>query len=111
MGGASPPTIWVFSLRARETVSLELLAQRGLQDLAGRRMRNTVDERDVVGHPPLSDLAIHEFQDVFPCCLLPLFELDDEQGTLVPFGMMHADHGSFRDRRVADGEIFQVDRG
>src|ERR1700743_2091389 len=86
----------------REAVALELLAQRCLQDLAGRSMRNTVNECDVVGHPPFGDLAVHEFQDLLARGLLPVLELYDQKRPLVPFGMMHADHGGFPRRRGAD---------
>ena len=94
----------------RETVALELLAQRGLQDLAGRGVRNAVDENDIIGHPPFGDLAVHEFQDVLARRLLAGLELDDQERTLVPFGMIDADHGRFRDRGVGDREVFQIDR-
>src|ERR1700722_9701237 len=96
--------------RSRETVRLELVAQRGLEDLAGRGVWNALDEGDVVRHPPFGDLAIHEFQDVLARGGLAGLELDDQQRTLVPFGMMDADHGGFRDRGMSDREIFQVDR-
>ena len=93
-----------------KAVRLELVAQRGLQDLAGRGVRNAVDEGDVVGHPPFGDLAVHEFQDVLAACLLALLELHDQQRPLVPFRMMDADHGGFRHRGMADREVFQIDR-
>src|SRR5450755_3885300 len=47
-----------------KTVGLELVAQRGFENLAGRGVGNAIDEHDVVGHPPFGDLAFHEFQDV-----------------------------------------------
>src|SRR6266567_2626979 len=70
--------------RVREAVALELVAQRGLEDLAGRGVRNAVDEGDVVGHPPFGDLAIHELQDVLARRTLALLELDDQEWALVP---------------------------
>jgi len=91
--------------RVRETVGLELVAQRGLQDLAGRGVRNAVDEGDVVGHPPFCNLAVHVFKDVFTRRVRALLELNDQQRTLVPFRMVDADHGGFRHGRVADREI------
>src|ERR1700757_889385 len=86
--------------RVRKTIALELLAQRGLQDLAGGGMGDAVDEGDVVGHPPLCDLAFHEPEDVFAARLLALLELHDQKRPLVPFGMMHADDGGFGNGRV-----------
>src|SRR5262249_51103686 len=79
--------------RVREAVSLELLAQRSLEDLAGRRMRNAFDESHIVGHPPFGDLAFHEFQDLLARRLLAGLELHDQKRSLVPFRMMDADHG------------------
>jgi hypothetical protein len=35
-----------------------LLAQRGLQQLAGRRMREAVHEQDFVGQPPFGDMLL-----------------------------------------------------
>src|ERR1700722_15894047 len=64
--------------RVREAVGLELVAQRGFQDLSGRGVRNAVDEHDVVRHPPFGDLAIHVFQDVLAGGALTLLELHDQ---------------------------------
>src|SRR4030088_3039033 len=94
----------------RETVRLELVAQRRLQDLSGRGMRNAIDEYDVIRQPPFGDLAIHVFQDVLARRGLALFELHDQQRTLVPFRVVDADHGCFGDRGMSDREIFQIDR-
>ena len=69
-------------------------------------MGNAVHESDVVGHPPFGDLAIHEFQDVLAGRFLAGLELDDQKRALVPFGMIDADHGRFRDRGVSDRKIF-----
>src|SRR3954454_1315238 len=96
--------------RVREPVGLKLLAQRCLEDFSGRGMRNAVDEHDVVGHPPLGDLAIHELQDVLPRGALALLELHDQQRTLVPFRMIDPDDGRFRDSGMPHRQIFQVDR-
>src|SRR6185369_6849426 len=43
---------------------LELLAQGELGELAGGGMRQLVDEDDVVGHPPLGDLALVELEQL-----------------------------------------------
>ena len=74
-------------------------------------MGNAVDEHDVIRHPPFGDLAVHEFQNVLARRARALLELHDQKRTLVPFRMMDADHGCFRDRRMSDREIFQFDRG
>src|SRR5216684_9235472 len=96
--------------RVGKTVRFELVAQRGLQDLARRGVGNAVDEHDVIRHPPFGDLAFHVFQDVFARRAMALLELPDQQRTLVPFGMMDADHGGLRDRGMSDREVFQIDR-
>ena len=49
-------------------VVLEAFAQRRLLDLAGRGVRDFVDEDHVVGHPPFGDLALHEAEDVVLAC-------------------------------------------
>jgi hypothetical protein len=72
-------------------IRLELVAQRGLQDLSGCGVRNGIDERDVVRHPPFGDLAVHVFQDVLARRALVLLELHDQERPLVPFRMMDAD--------------------
>src|SRR5882757_10204199 len=103
----SPPTIRLLRRRVREAIGLELVAQRGLEDLAGRGVRNAVDEGDVVGHPPFGDLAIHVFQDVLTGGLMARLELHDQERPFIPFGMVDADHGGFGDRGMADREVLQ----
>src|SRR6266700_1699834 len=76
----------------RQDEILEPLAQHCLLDLAGRGVWNLIDENDVVGHPPVGNLAAHEFQDLIPGGGLILPENDDEQRPLVPLRMLHADH-------------------
>src|SRR5262245_46457182 len=95
----------------RQDEILEPLAQHRLLDLAGRGMWNFIDENDVVGHPPVGNLAAHEFQDFIPGGRLILPENDDEQRPLVPLRMLHADHRCFRHFGMADGEVLEVDRG
>src|SRR6478672_12735797 len=103
MPGSSPYMTEPISLcrGVRKTVALELVAQRGFQDLAGRGVRNALDKDDVVRHPPFRDLAIHESQDVLARGLLALLELHDQKRPLIPFRMIDADHGGFRDRGMA----------
>src|SRR5439155_10385454 len=49
---------------SRQHEILEAFAQHRLLNLAGRGVRDLVDENDLVGHPPLGDLAAHEFEDL-----------------------------------------------
>ncbi len=48
----------------RQLVALELLAQLGLQDLAGAPCGISSTNDDVVGHPPFGDLAVEEFEQL-----------------------------------------------
>ncbi len=93
----------------REAVALELFAQRGFQDLAGRGV-GMPSTKATSSASTIWRSSIHEFQDVFAARFLVLLELDDQQRTLVPLRMIDADHGGFGDRGMADGEVFQVDR-
>ena len=56
-----------------QPILLELLAQRHLRQLAGRRVRQLVDEHDVVRHPPLGDLAFVECEHSSRVDLAPSF--------------------------------------
>src|SRR5262249_22910682 len=76
---------------SRQYEILEPLAQHGLLNLAGRRMRDLVDENHLVRHPPAGNFALHEFQDVISSGRLVLFENDNEQRSLVPLRMLDAD--------------------
>src|SRR5690606_11415209 len=98
-------------LSRRQLIVLELLAQRRLLDLAGRGMRDFIDEGDVVRQPPLGDLALYEGKQLLARGLLAVLRHNDEQGALVPFGMAHTDDGRLGDIRVADGQVFQIDGG
>src|SRR5215813_12978529 len=73
--------------RGRQHVVLHLLAQGRLLDLAGGRMRDLVYEHDVVGQPPVGDLALHEAEDVVAGCALLWLEHHHQERTLVPFRM------------------------
>src|SRR5512145_150640 len=93
-----------------KAVVLELLPQRKLRELAGRGVRQLVHEDHVIGHPPLGDLALVEPQELLLGHLLArLLDRDDDR-TLVPFRVTHADHRGFGDRRVRDRDVLEVDR-
>src|SRR5947209_20191371 len=77
---------------SRQHEILEAFAQHRLLNLAGRGVRDLVDENDLVGHPPLGDLAAHEFEDLVLGRRLILFDNGHEQRPLVPFGVFDADH-------------------
>src|SRR5687767_1446204 len=93
-----------------KTVVLELLPQGELGQLAGRGMRQLGNEDHVVGHPPLGDLALVEAQQLVLRHFLPGLLHRHHDRALVPFRVAHADHRGLGDRRVLDGDVFQVDR-
>src|SRR6185436_2785869 len=98
-----------FSVLARiKLVVLHLLAQRELGELAGRRMRQLLDEDDVVGHPPLGDLALVEPEHLLLRDLLAGFLHRNDDRPLVPFRVLDPDHRGFRDRRMRHRDVLEV---
>src|SRR5262245_20450575 len=92
-------------LRGRQLIVLELMPQHELLDFAGRGVRNLVDEYDVVRHPPLRNLILHEGKDIILGGVLAFLENYDKQRPLGPFRMRYADHGGFRHLGVSDREV------
>ncbi|MEE8130524.1 MAG: hypothetical protein V3T48_09560, partial [Vicinamibacterales bacterium] len=89
-----------------------MLPQHRLVELAGRRMRQLVDEQHVVGHPPRGDLVFEE-QEHGVLVQAAAFAADDEQQRpLVPLRMgdtddaglgealVHGSSASLREREV-----------
>src|SRR3954469_11420141 len=91
-------------------VVFHLLPQRQLRELAGRRMRQLLHEYDIIGHPPLGDLAFVEAQQILLGHFLPGLLHRDNDRPLVPLRMLDADHRGFSDRRMGDGDVLEVDR-
>ena len=87
----------------------ELFAQSRFLDLAGRGVGDLVDESDIVGHPPLGDLAVHEGENAVPRRRSAFFHYDDQERPFVPFRVRQADDRGLGDLRVADGEVLEVD--
>src|SRR6266850_1720320 len=102
-------TLSLVSARTK-LVILHLLAQRELGELAGRGVRQLLHEHDVVGHPPLGDLALVELQELVARHLLPRLLHRHDDRPLVPFRMLDADHRGLGDRRMRDGDVLEVDR-
>src|SRR5258707_3438721 len=77
-------------LRRRQLVVLEVLAQAGLEDLAGGAVRDRFDELHVVGHPPFGDLALQERENIVlgDAAVGPAH--DHWQWALVPIWVGHA---------------------
>src|SRR5574339_206986 len=102
-------TLPVVSLLIKTEI-LELLPQGELGELAGRGMRKLVHENQVVGHPPLGDLALVELEHFLLRDLLAGLLHHHHDRALVPFRVAHADHRGLGDRRVRDRDVLQVDR-
>src|SRR6267142_2187629 len=102
-------TLSLVSARTK-LVILHLLAQRELGELAGRGVRQLLHEHDVVGHPPLGDLALVELEQLVARHLLPRLLHRHDDRPLVPFRMLDADYRGLGDRRMRDGDVLEVDR-
>src|SRR5690606_8106522 len=93
-----------------ELVLGELLAQLRLEDLAGGPERDRLDELDVVGRPPLRDLALVVGDQLLARHLRAGLAHHDQQGALVPLRMRHPDHGGVGHRRMGERQVLEVDR-
>src|SRR2546428_4713939 len=91
-------------------VVLHLLAQRELGELARRGVRQLRDEHDVVGHPPLGDLAFVELEQLLAGNIQARLLHGHHDRPLVPFGMLHPDDRSLRDRGMRDRDVLEIDR-
>src|SRR4051812_34525019 len=91
-------------------VVFHLLPQRQLRELAGRRVRQLLYEYDVVGHPPLGDLAFVEAQQIVLAHFLSGLLHRDNDRPLVPLRMLDADHRRLGDRRMRNRDVLEVDR-
>src|SRR6185437_10433909 len=93
-----------------EPVVLEHLAQPGLEDLAGRGVRDLGDEDDVVRKLPFGEPRGEVAQDVVLQVLglvapLAVAQRDDQQWPLAPARVRQPDDRRLGDRRVADGGV------
>src|SRR2546423_2522490 len=91
-----------------QAVVLELLAQLQLLDLAGGRVRDLVDEDDVVRDLPLGDAAVEETEDVRRRALHIRLAHDDEQRPLVPLRMPARDGRRLVHRRMRHRDVLEV---
>src|SRR5919198_1534128 len=89
----------------------ELLAERGLPELANRRLRNLLDELDAVGQLPLRELRRDELAEIVARRVLALLQHDDGQRPLLPLLVRHSDHRGLRDGRVAHDRVLERDGG
>src|SRR5690349_6407651 len=107
---ASRPAIALSPSGCGQPVVLELLAQLGLQHLAGGAVRNLRHEHHVVGQLPFGDLVAEQRQDLVLARLLPLLRHDYQERPLVPFRMLDTDDRGLGDIRVAHRRVLDVDR-
>ena len=80
-------------LTLHRDAAAELLAQLGLQELAGRGMRQRVHEDHVVGHPPFGDARRQEVENAFLRRIRAGLGMDDQQRPLLPFLVRNGDDG------------------
>src|SRR3546814_2517249 len=97
-------------LHPRQAIVLEPLTQRGLEQLAGRGMRQFVDEDDLVGQPPFGDARGEMVADLRARHLAAPSANDDQQRPFVPFGMRDADRRGLGDAGAPDRDVFKLDR-
>src|SRR6185437_1120329 len=109
-GVAGTSTSSLASLHGGQPVILELLAQLGLQHLAGGAVRDLRHEHHVVGQLPFGDLVAEQRQDVVLGGLLALLRHHDQERPLVPFRMLDADDRGLGDVRVAHRRVLDIDR-
>src|SRR5439155_4055122 len=91
-------------------VVFHLLAQRELGELAGRGVRQLLHEHDVLGRPPLGDLALVELEELVARHFLPGLLHRHDDRPLVPFRVLHADHRRPGDRRFRHRDVLEVAR-
>src|ERR1051326_9151491 len=78
-----------------------LFPQLSLEQLAGRRMRQVVDEDKVVGHLPFGELCAQKFPQLVCGGLLALLQRHHGQRALLPLGMGYGDHSGLAHRGMA----------
>jgi len=82
-------------------MAMEALAQFRLQELPRRRMRQAVDEHDIVRHLPFRQFVRQEIEERLLCGRPAVARLDDQQRALLPDGVCDRDDGGFEDVGVA----------
>src|SRR5438552_19141191 len=108
--GALTEVVIDVSLRGREGVVAEPLAQGELVDLAGRGHRHLRDEDDVVRQPPARDFRAQELEQDRAVELAARLARDDQQRALLPFRMEGADDRRLHHVGVPVRRVLQRDR-
>src|SRR5579871_6879160 len=89
---------------------VEALAQFGLQQLSGGRVRQAVDEYDVVGHLPFRQFVRKKFQNRLPGRRAAFARMNDQERPLLPDGMRDGYDGRLVDVGMLEGEVLDLDR-
>src|SRR5690606_35565461 len=97
------------SANRRQFVRLESQSEVLLRELADAGLGDLVDEGDVVGQPPLGDLAVEELDDLGRRGLLALLEDDAGQRALLPLRVLDADDGGLGHLGVAHDLVLELD--
>src|SRR5215208_5389167 len=89
----------------------ELLAERGLAELADRRFGDLVDELEAVAQLPLRELGRDVLAQLLPRRRLALLEHDDGERALLPLLVRHRDYRRLGDGGVAHDRVLERHRG
>src|SRR5262249_2922055 len=96
---------------ARQRIVFKAFTQRRFLDFSGCGMGNFVNKDDIVRHPPLGDLTLHEGKDLVSRRGLSFLQHDDEKLPFVPFRMPHAYDGGLEELGLSDSKFCEVNRG
>src|SRR5579864_5346062 len=101
---------WAASTAHRE-MAVESLTQLRLEQLPGRRVRERVDEDDVVGDLPLRQSLRQKLEQRGFRRFAPLAGMDDQERALLPDRMLDRDDRGLEHVGVRHGEVLDLDRG
>src|SRR5271165_968569 len=96
------------SLPADRQMAVETLAQFRLQELPRRRVRQAVDEHDIVRHLPLRQLLGEEIEERLLGRRSAVARLDDQQWALLPNRVRDRDDGGFEDVGVGHRKVLDL---
>ena len=88
----------------------ESLAQCPLGEFADARLRDLVDEHDIVGDLPAGQMLAQERQHLVAAQLFPRAHHDACKRTLHPLRMRNSDHRRLGDLRVSHDQVLDFDR-
>src|SRR3954453_19423352 len=89
----------------------ELLAQRGLAELADCRLRDLRQELEEIGQAPLRETRREELPALLRRCACAVAQHDARERPLGPLVVGYRDHCSFGDRGMRHQRVLELDRG